>query len=98
MEGNAFLSPEVMVEFVEAPAVAEHDTMVPVRVRLRNLSSETVEGTVILYKKSFEIDRGLLPPEAAPEKENVDGWPRRIAVKLPPGVKEIHAQVPGLKK
>lgn len=87
-------SPEVIVEFAEAPAVVEHNQKVPVRVRLRNLSGETVEGTVVLYKKSFEID------DAAPAKEpdKDDGWPRRMPVKLPPGVKEIYVQAPGLKK
>jgi len=97
MEGEASPSPEVVVEFVEAPNVVEHNARVPVRVRLRNLSTETVSGTLVLYKKSFAVDPAL-PKDPLPAGGKDESWPRRIAVTLPPGVKEIYEQAPGLKK
>src|SRR5262249_44515923 len=88
---------EVLVERLEAPAVTEQDSRLPIRVLLRSYNPNIVVGKLTLIKSSMELRKGEGPEKGA-RPEFHDEPILETVVKLRPGLTAFYFQQPPSKK
>ncbi len=88
---------EVLVERVEAPALTEKDSRLPIRILIRSFNPDVVVGSLKLIKTSMEIRKGDGPGD--PETPVFQDEPvLETVVKLRQGLNAFYFEQPATRK